>query len=342
MNNTDYLEPCKYCKKRVIKKESGIVCDLTGEKPASDDKCPDFELDEKIVKVKEVTRERNDLIQSNDTDFFYRNYFPRYVLPIVAFVLISFVVGALLVERYTINRVKPIKQACYEIRRRIPLEVEDGVILTGVDVAGRNVLFDYSLQDSEVKGLSSKQKEFKEQMMREDLMHSLPMIVIREDIYPFIDRAGFGVRWQYSNPGGDIWYSISATHKQVHSALSEDYEYHTLPDSFRTILILFGEYIPYNLTEDVQLTGLTLKDDCTELSCYAKVVGKDLSFLESMSKSDLKDLFFKSFDLIRRTPLSIAVWERIPITINLTATTYEGWNTSVTFESDDYETIVTN
>ena len=44
------LSYCQYCTNRTFDTENGVICSLTDEKPAFEDRCPDFEKDIELVK----------------------------------------------------------------------------------------------------------------------------------------------------------------------------------------------------------------------------------------------------------------------------------------------------
>lgn len=49
MTLEERLNYCKICTKRKMDFQTGIVCSLTNEKPAFEDKCPDFNVDQAEV-----------------------------------------------------------------------------------------------------------------------------------------------------------------------------------------------------------------------------------------------------------------------------------------------------
>lgn len=85
----DRLESCRLCLKRSFSLEDGVLCGLTGAKPAFEGECPDFEFD-----VEERDRLENQ--RKREMDSFRLTGFPAFylyfALPLgMIFTLISFI-----------------------------------------------------------------------------------------------------------------------------------------------------------------------------------------------------------------------------------------------------------
>lgn len=83
------LELCKLCTKRKFNTSVGIICSLTNEKPAFENQCEHYEVDEKAQKSV-VEFEKTDDIASGIQRFVNR------LVDVIVFYILTFILGILL------------------------------------------------------------------------------------------------------------------------------------------------------------------------------------------------------------------------------------------------------
>ena len=288
--------------------------------------CTSEDVEERIPKIKRKISGVNKVI-----------FLLSIVLPILLFV------GGVLevaVKTASDQGVKTqIEQACKQYSKTLPNDIGNGIALTKMYVEGNNLVYEYVKKDVKTDDYTKDQKDLLGLLARENLHLSLGQIV-KDEMVPLLIKAGYDAKWKYKDSEGWEMYSAVIKNNMLSAAMKPGFTYRTTSETFNRMIYLFRMNLPYELAENLTVTGVSESDDRSALVYDLMVLGSDVSLLASLTSSYLKEYLSDVLPYIQDIPLRIAILNGMDLEFRFHADSRSSWLMTVRFTEAEYKKLM--